>query len=143
MKTYVPKISEIKRNWHLVDAKGKILGRLATEIAKILRGKTKPEFTPHLDLGDYVVVVNADKVILFSDKKERGKVYYHHTGYPGGLKKVSFTKLKKEKPERIIRDAVSGMLPHNRLGRKMISKLFVYAKEKHPHKAQNPKPLNL
>jgi len=143
MKTYVPKISEVKREWYLIDAQGRILGRMASEIAKILRGKTKPEFTPHLDLGDYVVVINADKVSLFSGKKEREKVYYHHSGYPGGLKKVSFTKLKEKKPEQIIRHAVSGMLPHNRLGRKMISKLFVYTGEKHPHQAQKPKPLNL
>ncbi|KPL04260.1 MAG: 50S ribosomal protein L13 [candidate division Zixibacteria bacterium SM23_73_2] len=143
MKTYVPKMSEVKRQWYLVDAQDKILGRLATEIAKILRGKTKPEFTPHLDLGDYVVVINAGKVILFSDKKEKQKTYYHHSGYPGGLKKIAFAKMKKEKPEQIIRDAVSGMLPHNRLGRKIISKLFVYMGGDHPHQAQKPQPLNL
>lgn len=143
MKTYVPKMSEVKRQWYLVDAQGKILGRLATGIAKILRGKTKPEFTPHLDLGDYVVVINAGKVILFSDKKEKQKTYYHHSGYPGGLKKITFAKMKKEKPEQIIRDAVSGMLPHNKLGRKIISKLFVYVGGDHPHQAQKPQSLNL
>jgi len=142
MKTYTPKQDEIQKRWYLVDAKGKILGRLATQIAKVLRGKNKPQFTPHLDLGDYVVVINAEKVIL-TGKKEKIKTYYHHTGYPGGLRAVSFTNYIKNKPEELFTQAVKGMLPHNRLGRKILSKLFVYRGEKHPHQAQQPEPIIL
>ncbi len=142
MKTYTSKLEEIKKNWYLVDAKGKVLGRLASEVAKILRGKNKPQFTPHLDVGDFVVVINADKVIL-TGKKEKTKTYYHHTGYPGGLRAVPFSKYIKNKPEELFNHAVKGMLPHNRLGRKTLSKLFVYRGDKHPHQAQKPEPLNL
>lgn len=142
MKTYTPNPNELKKKWYLVDAKGKVLGRLASEVAKILRGKNKPEFTPHLDLGDFIVVINADRVIL-TGKKEKTKIYYHHSGYPGGLKAVPFSKYIKEKPEELFAHAVKGMLPHNRLGRKILSKLFVYRGEKHPHQAQKPEPLTL
>lgn len=142
MKTYTPKLDESKKKWYLVDAKGKVLGRLASEVAKILRGKNKPEFTPHLDLGDFIVVINAERVIL-TGKKEKTKIYYHHSGYPGGLKAVPFSKYIKEKPEELFTHAVKGMLPHNRLGRKILSKLFVYRGEKHPHQAQKPEPLTL
>ncbi|KPJ68619.1 50S ribosomal protein L13 [candidate division WOR-1 bacterium DG_54_3] len=140
MKTYTPKPGELKKKWYLVDAKDKVLGRLASEVAKILRGKNKPQFTPHLDLGDFVVVINADKVVL-TGKKEKTKTYYHHTGYPGGLKAVSFSKFIREKPEELFTHAVKGMLPHNRLGTKILSKLFVYRGEEHPHQAQKPEPL--
>jgi large subunit ribosomal protein L13 len=142
MKTYTPKPEEIKKRWYLVDAQGKVLGRLATEVAKTLRGKNNPLFTPHLDAGDFVVVINADKVVL-TGKKEKKKTYYHHTGYPGGLKAVSFSQYMKKKPEEVFIHAVKGMLPHNRLGRKILSKLFVYRGDKHPHQAQKPEPLNL
>jgi large subunit ribosomal protein L13 len=139
---FKPKINEIEKRWYLVDARGKVLGRLATEVAKILRGKNKPQFTPHLDVGDFVVVINAEKVIL-TGKKEKTKTYYHHTGYPGGLKVVPFSKFIKNKPEELFTRAVKGMLPHNRLGRKILSKLFVYRGEKHPHQAQKPELINL
>jgi large subunit ribosomal protein L13 len=142
MKTHTPKPSEVDKKWYLIDARGKVLGRLASEVAKILRGKNKPQFTPHLDLGDFVVVINADKVIL-TGKKEEIKTYYHHTGYPGGLRAIPFAKYKKEKPEELFTHAVKGMLPHNRLGRKNLSKLFVYRGERHPHQAQKPEPLIL
>ncbi len=142
MKTYVPKIDEVSKKWYLVDARGKVLGRLATQIAKTLRGKNKPQFTPHLDVGDFVVVINAEKVVL-TGKKEKTKTYYHHTGYPGGLRAVSFSDYIKTKPEELFTQAVKGMLPHNRLGRKILSKLFVYRGEKHPHQAQKPEPINL
>jgi len=137
MKTYTPKMSEVKKRWLVVDAKNKILGRLATKVATILMGKNKPLFTPHLDVGDYVIVINADKVIL-SGKKQKTKMYYRYSGYPGGLKSVTFSNYLKEKPEELFIHAVKGMLPHNRLGRKMLSKLFVYRGDKHPHQAQEP-----
>jgi large subunit ribosomal protein L13 len=142
MRTYIPKLREINKRWYLLDAKGKVLGRLASEVAKILRGKNKPQFTPHLDVGDFVVVINAEKVIL-TGKKEKTKIYYHHTGYPGGLKAVPFSQYIKRRPEELFTHAVKGMLPHNRLGRKMLSKLFVYRGEEHPHQAQKPETLNL
>jgi large subunit ribosomal protein L13 len=142
MKTYIPKMSEVKKRWFVVDAKNKILGRLVTKVAKTLIGKDKPLFTPHLDLGDYVIVVNADKVIL-SGKKQNTKIYYRYSGYPGGLKSVTFSKYLKEKPEELFIHAVKGMLPHNRLGRKMLSKLFVYRGDKHPHQAQKPEALKI
>jgi large subunit ribosomal protein L13 len=141
MKTYTPDVSEIERKWFVVDAKNKILGRLSTKIARTLMGKEKPIFTPHLDVGDYVIVINADKVTL-SGKKQNTKTYYRYSGYPGGLKSTTFSKYIKEKPERLFRDAVWGMLPKNKLGRKMLSKLFVYRGDQHPHQAQKPEPLN-
>ena len=140
MKTYVPKAGEIKKNWYVIDASGKVLGRLASRIAQILRGKHKPQFTPHLDTGDHVIVVNAEKVML-TGKKAGIKTYAHHTGYPGGLKEEKFADVLKQKPERIIEMAVKGMLPHNRLGRRLFTKLKVYAGSQHPHAAQRPETL--
>ena len=142
MKTYQAKKEELKHQWYLVNAEGKVLGRLASELAKILRGKHKPTFTPHLDTGDFVVVVNAEKVGL-TGKKLKDKIYYRHTGYPGGIKEVSAEKLLAKKPTELIRRAVKGMLPKNSLGRQMLRKLKVYTGLNHPHKAQNPVPLEL
>ena len=142
MKTYQAKKEELKYQWYLVNAEGKVLGRLASELAKILRGKHKPTFTPHVDTGDFVVVVNAEKVGL-TGKKLKDKIYYRHTGYPGGIKEVSAEKLLAKKPTELIRRAVKGMLPKNSLGRQMFRKLKVYAGPNHPHKAQNPVPLEL
>lgn len=137
MVTYVPKVAEVEKKWHLIDARGKVLGKVAARAATLLRGKHKPVFTPHLDVGDYVVVINADKVVL-TGRKESTKTYYWHTFYPGGLKSISFKKYRKEKPEELFREAVKGMLPHNRLGKKILRHLFVYRGEKHPHQSQNP-----
>ena len=137
MSTPMAKKGAIEQKWHLVDAKGKTLGRLATRIAILLRGKHKPTFTPHVDVGDFVVVVNADKVNL-TGKKWQEKFYIYHTGYPGGLKSTSAEKMKEKKPERLITMAVQGMLPKNKLGRKMIKKLKVYAGQEHPHQSQQP-----
>jgi large subunit ribosomal protein L13 len=142
MKTYTPKQKEIEKRWWVVDVKGKILGRCATQIAGLLMGKGKPLFTPHLDTGDYVVVLNCDKVML-SGKKENTKTYYRYSGYPGGLKSVVFSDYLKKKPEELFIHAVKGMLPKNKLGRKMLSKLFVYRGDKHPHMAQKPEALKL
>jgi large subunit ribosomal protein L13 len=142
MKTYFTKPSEIERAWYLVDAKGKTLGRLASEIAKVLRGKNKPIYTPHLDTGDYVIVVNAEKIHVTGKKLDQ-KFYYRHSGYPGGLTSISLREQLKRHPTRVIRSAVWGMLPHNRLGRAMIKKLKVYAGDSHPHQAQQPQPLPL
>lgn len=142
MKTYQAKKEELKYQWYLVNAEGKVLGRLASELAKILRGKHKPTFTPHLDTGDFVVVLNAEKIGL-TGKKLKDKIYYRHTGYPGGIKEVSAEKLLAKKPTELIRRAVKGMLPKNSLGRQMLRKLKVYAGPNHPHKAQNPVPLEL
>jgi len=142
MKTYTPSITEIERKWFVIDAKNKILGRVATRTAGLLIGKGKPYFTPHLDVGDFVIVINADKVIL-SGKKENIKTYYRYSGYPGGLKSTVFSKYLKQKPEELFRDAVWGMLPKNRLGRKMFSKLFVYQGKEHPHHAQMPEPIKI
>ncbi len=140
MKTYTPSLSEIERKWYVIDAKNQILGRLVTRVATLLMGKDKPHFTPHLDVGDHVIVINADRVIL-SGKKQNTKTYYRYSGYPGGLKSVVFSKYLKEKPEELFSHAVWGMLPKNKLGRKMLSKLFVYRGEKHPHQAQKPETL--
>ncbi len=137
MKSYMAKTNEIDRKWYLIDAEGKVLGRLASEIATILSGKHKPIYTPHVDTGDFVVVINADKIKLTGKKLEQ-KNYIYHTGYPGGLKKIPYERLIKERPERIIELAVKGMLPKNRLGRKMIKKLKVYAGLEHKHEAQKP-----
>jgi large subunit ribosomal protein L13 len=137
MKTFMAKKQDVKRKWHLVDAKGKVLGRLATDVANVLRGKDQPIFTPHVDTGDFVVVVNAEKVKL-TGKKLDDKIYYHHTRYPGGLKSTTAKDLLQKKPEEVIKRAVRGMLPKNRLGRQIIKKLKVYPGPEHPHQAQNP-----
>ena len=137
MKTYQAKKEEIDRKWYLVNAEGKVLGRLSTELAKILKGKNKPIYTPHVDTGDFVVVVNAGKVTL-TGKKLKDKIYYHHTGYPGGIKQMNAEKLLAKKPTEMIRMAVKGMLPKNSLGRQMLRKLKIYAGPNHPHEAQKP-----
>ena len=142
MKTYSARKEDIARDWYLVDAEGKALGRLAAEIAKRLRGKHKPVYTPHIDTGDFIVVVNADKVVL-TGKKLTDKIYYHHTGYPGGLKSVTAGKMLEEKPEDLLTGAVRGMLPKNSLGRQMLKKLKVYRGDRHPHKAQMVKLLEV
>jgi len=142
MKTFSAKKEEIVKDWHLINADGKVLGRLAGEIARRLRGKHKPIFTPHLDTGDFIVVINADKVLL-TGKKLTDKMYYHHTGYPGGIKSTSAGRLLNEKPERLLINAVKGMLPKNSLGRQTLKKLKVYAGSEHPHKAQMPRLLEL
>ncbi|HEX7240866.1 MAG TPA: 50S ribosomal protein L13 [Longimicrobiaceae bacterium] len=140
MKTYSVKAGEIEHRWFVVDAEGKILGRLATEIARVLRGKHKPTYTPHLDTGDYVVVINADKVQL-SGRKADQKTYFKHTGYMGHEKFIPFRSMLEKHPERVIELAVKGMLPKNALGRQMRDKLKVYAGAEHPHQAQQPTPL--
>ncbi len=142
MKTYSAKAEEVEKKWYLVDAEGQVLGRLATRIATILRGKHKPQFTPHVDVGDYVIVVNASKVKLTGRKADQ-KYYFRHTGYPGGARIIPFRRLLEGHPERIVRSAVWGMLPHNRLGRRIIKKLHVYAGPEHPHQAQKPEELEL
>ncbi len=136
-KTYMAKTGEVEKNWYVIDAAGKPLGRVATQVAHLLRGKHKTFFTPHLDTGDYVVVINAEKVVL-TGKKAIQKVYYRHSGYAGGLKETTFKEMITQKPERVMYLAVKGMLPHNRLGRAMIKKLKVYRANEHPHLAQNP-----
>src|SRR4030043_753319 len=139
MKTYQAKKEEVEHQWHLVDAEGKVLGRLATELAKILRGKNKPTYTPQIDTGDFIIVVNAEKVAL-TGKKMKDKIYYHHTGYPGGIKSTSVEKLLAKKPTEVLRIAVKGMLPKNSLGRQMLRKLKIYSGPNHPHEAQKPLP---
>ncbi|HHB91266.1 MAG TPA: 50S ribosomal protein L13 [Anaerolineae bacterium] len=141
-KTYSAKPEEIERKWYVVDAEGKTLGRLASEIAKILRGKHKPIYTPHVDTGDFVIVINADKVRVTGKRLDQ-KIYYRHSGYIGGLKAVPLRVMLQTHPERVIEHAVKGMLPKNRLGRKMYKKLKVYASPDHPHQAQKPQPLEL
>lgn len=138
----MPKASEVDRRWYLVDAEGKVLGRLATEIATILRGKNKPEYTPHMDMGDFVVVVNADKVVL-TGRKEQQKLYRRHTGYPSGLREVPYERMMAKHPERVLEKAVRGMLPKNSLGRAMFRKLKVYAGPNHKHEAQKPEKIEL
>ncbi len=142
MKTFSAKPETVKRDWFVVDAEGKTLGRLATEVASRLRGKHKPEYTPHVDTGDYIVVVNAEKVRV-TGRKATDKMYHRHTGYIGGLKSVSFEKLIDHKPEQVIELAVKGMLPKNSLGRAMYGKLKVYAGSEHPHAAQQPQQLEI
>ena len=142
MKTFVAKEHEIEKKWFLVDAEDRILGRLATQIATRLRGKHKPIFTPHADTGDFIVVINADKVAMTGTKWDN-KYYYRHSGYIGGLKQISARKLMEKKPEEIIRMAVKRMLPKNSLGRRQLKKLKIYAGSKHPHEAQNPKKLEI
>ena len=142
MKTFSAKAHEVKRDWYLIDASGMVLGRLAVEIAKRLRGKHKPEYTPHVDTGDYIVVVNAEKIRV-TGNKTRDKMYHHHTGYVGNLKTSSFEKLIATHPERVIEIAVKGMLPKNPLGRAMYRKLKVYAGSEHQHSAQQPQNLTI
>jgi large subunit ribosomal protein L13 len=137
MGTYSAKQEDIKRSWHVVDANGKTLGRLATAVASVLKGKTKPIYTTHVDTGDFVIVVNAGKVHLTGKKLDQ-KTYYSHSGYPGGLKSVTAGKLMRTNPEEVVKMAVEGMLPKNRLGKQMLSKLKIYAGEQHPHAAQQP-----
>jgi len=137
MKTYQSKKEELDHKWYVVNAEGKVLGRLSAELAKILRGKNKPTYTPYLDTGDFVIVVNAGKVTL-TGKKLKDKIYYHHTGYPGGIKQINAEKLLAKKPTEMIRMAVKGMLPKTSLGRQMLRKLKIYAGPNHPHEAQNP-----
>ena len=137
METTSIRINEINRDWFIVDAENQILGRLASEIAQILRGKKKPYFTPHMNMGDFVIVINAEKVKV-TGKKEKDKTYFHHSGFPGGITQVNLKKLRQDYPERIITNAVKGMLPHNSLGRKLLTHLKVYSGELHPHAAQQP-----
>ncbi len=142
MKTYSAKPGSVKQEWLLVDADGKTLGRLASEVARRLRGKHKPEYTPHVDTGDYIVVVNAEKVRVTGNKL-KDKMYYRHTGYVGNMKSISLEKQLEKAPHRVIETAVRGMLPHNPLGRAMFRKLKVYAGSEHPHEAQQPRPVEL
>jgi len=140
VKTYMPKPDNIERKWYVVDAKGKTLGRLASQVASILKGKHKPIYSPHMDTGDFVIIVNASEVELTGKKKEQ-KMYRRHSGYPGGLKEVSYERMIREKPEKVVYEAVWGMIPHNRLGRKMITKLKVFRGPEHKHQAQKPEKL--
>lgn len=142
MKTYSAKPESVERGWFIVDAQDLVLGRLATELARRLRGKHKPEYTPHVDTGDYIVVINAEKIAVTGNKME-DKMYQHHTGYPGGLKSMSLRKVLETHPTRAIESAVKGMLPKNKLGREMIKKLKIYAGTEHKHEAQQPQPLSL
>lgn len=142
MSTYYAKPNEIEREWLLVDAEGMVLGRLAAQVAQILKGKNKPTYTPNVDVGDFVIVINADKIRL-TGKKADEKTYYSHSGFPGGLKAVPFKRMLEKHPERIIEKAVKGMLPKNTLGRAMNRKLKVYAGAEHPHEAQNPRKIEL
>jgi len=137
VRTYMAKAGEVQRKWYLIDADGKTLGRVATEVARILRGKHKPIYTPHVDTGDHVIVINAAKVKV-TGKKYTDKLYYRHTGYPGGIKVTNFADLLRRKPEQVIEKAVWGMIPHNRLGRRVFKKLRVYPGPEHPHAAQKP-----
>ncbi len=142
MRTFSPKVNDIQRSWYVVDADGLVLGRLASSVAAILRGKHRPIFAPHVDTGDHVIVVNADKVVMTSSKAE-AKRAYRHSGYPGGLRSTSYAELLETKPAELVRRSVRGMLPKNTLGRQMLGKLQVYAGPEHPHAAQKPQPLEL
>jgi len=142
MKTFLPKVNDLGREWYVVDATDIPAGRLATEIASILRGKNKPTFTPHLDTGDFIIVINAEKVRLTGNKEET-KIYKHYTGYPSGLREFPAKMIRERNPNRIVTQAVRGMLPHNRLGRKQFKKLYVYTGPEHPHAAQQPSVLEL
>jgi len=142
MKTYVAKPSDRQRDWYVVDASGKTLGRLATQIADTLRGKRKPAYTPHIDTGDFVVVVNAEKVAVTGNKRAQ-KLYHRHSGYPGGLRTRTLEQMMARRPEEVLRLAVKGMMPRNRLARKQLTKLKIYAGPEHPHRAQQPEPLEL
>lgn len=142
MKTFMAKAEEVQRKWYVIDAEGIVLGRLASEVAKILRGKNKPTYTPHCDTGDHVIVLNADKVVLTGKKLDQ-KMYRHHSLYPGGMKEISYRTFMATKPERAVELAIKGMLPHNSLGRAMYKKLKVYQGSEHEHQAQNPEVLKL
>jgi len=142
VSTYSPKASEIQRAWHVVDAEGLVLGRLATEVANILRGKHKPTYTPHIDTGDHVIIVNAEKVVLTSGKAE-SKIVYHHTGHIGGIRSETYANKLARKPEQAVYDSIRGMIPKTRLGSAQITKLEVYAGPTHPHSAQQPQPLEI
>jgi large subunit ribosomal protein L13 len=142
VRTYSPKPGDIERQWHVIDAADVVLGRLATHVATLLRGKHKPTFAPHVDAGDFVIVVNAGKVALTGNKR-RDKIHYRHSGYPGGLKEISYEQLLAKRPAQAVELAVKGMLPHNRLSRKVIKKLKVYAGPDHPHEAQQPVPFEI
>jgi large subunit ribosomal protein L13 len=142
MRTYSPKAGDVTREWHVIDATDVVLGRLATQAATLLRGKHKPTFAPHVDGGDFVIIINAEKVALTGSKREQ-KQAYSHSGHPGGLKAVSYTELLESNPRRAVEKAVKGMLPHNKLGRQVIKKLKVYAGPEHPHTAQQPKPFEI
>lgn len=141
MKSFIAKPHEVERKWYVIDAEGKNLGRLASEVASILRGKKKPIYTPHVDTGDYVIIVNADKIVVTGNKMKQ-KVYKRHTGYPGGLKEITLEKLLDKKPEEVLKHAIKGMLPKGRLGRQMYTKLKVYAGPEHNHQAQKPEVWN-
>jgi large subunit ribosomal protein L13 len=141
-KTYTPKAADITREWFVIDAEGLTLGRLATHVATILRGKHKPTYAPHMDGGDYVIVVNAEKFVV-SGNKELQKMYYRHSGYPGGLREMNLSEMRRRYPDRVLQIAVKGMLPKNKLGRQMLSKLHVYAGADHPHAAQAPQPMTV
>ena len=142
MKTYSARAQDVRRQWHLIDAEGKTLGRLATEVARRLRGKHKPEYTPNVDTGDYIVVINAEKIHVTGNKMS-DKMYHHHTGYIGNLKSISLEKQLDKRPEKVIQLAVKGMMPRGPLGRAMLAKLKIYAGSEHPHAAQQPQPLEL
>jgi len=142
VKTYVPKDGEVKKNWHIIDAEGQVLGRVAAEAAKLIRGKHKPQYTPYLDCGDHVIVINAAKARVTGNKMVQKK-YYRHSGYPGGLSEANYGEIVERFPERAMTLAIKGMLPHNRLGRKLCTNFRVYAGADHPHVAQNPKPFEL
>ncbi len=142
MKSYMARPAQVERKWHIVDAEGQTLGRLASGIARVLRGKNKPQYTPHIDTGDFVVVVNAEKVVVTGRKAEQ-KVYRRHTGYPGGLRETSYEVMMERKPTEVLRKAVKGMMPRTRLGRKQFTKLKLYAGPEHPHEAQNPQPYEM
>ncbi len=142
MKSYMARPLEVERKWYVIDAEGKTLGRLASEIARVLRGKNKPQYTPHVDVGDFVVVVNAEKVVVTGKKAEQ-KVYRRHSGYPGGMKETSYGRMMERRPEEILRRAVYGMMPKTRLARRQMGKLKIYAGAEHPHAAQNPQKLEV
>ena len=143
MKTFIPKVDPAKRKWFVVDLQDQILGRAAVKVAKILRGKNKPIFTPHIDTGEHVIAINAEKVRVTGNDKSHQMTYYHYTGYPGGLRKVTLDQMLQKHPERVFEKAVRKMVPKNRLGRKIIKKLHVYAGAEHPHGAQKPEPLKV
>ncbi len=142
MRTYTPRPADIERQWHIIDANDVVLGRLATQAATLLRGKHKPTFAPHIDGGDFVIIINAEKVALTGNKREQ-KMEYRHSGYPGGLRATSYVDLLESNPRRAVEKAVKGMLPHNKLGRQVIKKLKVYAGSEHPHAAQQPQPFQI
>ena len=142
MKTTSIRVAEVTHDWYLIDAKNQILGRLASQAAQLLRGKNLPNFTPHMDMGNYVIIINADKVKV-TGNKESDKTYFRHSGYPGGMTEINLKKVRKDQPDKIINDAVKGMLPQNRLGRKLLTHLKIYSTELHPHKAQSPNKITM